>query len=55
MTSCEVNGVGLKVIMGCPDRKGREGGGGLSGVRGSRLKDLISNEGSEMIALDGVV
>lgn len=47
MTSCEVNGVGLKVIMGCPDRKGREGG--LSGVRGSRLKDLISNEGSEMI------
>lgn len=47
MTSYEVNGVGLKVIMGCPDRKGREGG--LSGVRGSRLKELISNEGSEMI------
>lgn len=31
------------------------GGGGVSGVRGSRLKELISNEGSEMIALDGVV
>lgn len=53
MTNCEVNGVGLKVIMGCPDHKGK--GGGLSGVRGSRLKELISNEGSEMIALDGVV
>lgn len=53
MTSCEVNGVGLKVIMGCPDHKGR--GEGLSGVRMSRLKELISNEGSEMIALNGVV
>lgn len=26
MTSCEVNGVGLKVIMGCLDHKGRGGG-----------------------------
>lgn len=47
MISCEVNGVGLKVIMGCLDRKGREGG--LLGVRGFRLKELILNEGSEMI------
>lgn len=47
-----MNGVGLKVIMACPDRKGK---GWVSGVRGSRLKELISNEGSEMIALDGVV
>lgn len=52
MTNCEVNGVGLKVIMGCLDHKGRGEG---SGVRGYRLKELISNEGSEMIALDGVV
>lgn len=40
MTSCEVNGVGLKVIMGCPDRKGREGGV----VRGQG----VQTEGSDL-------
>lgn len=42
MTNCEVNGVGLKVIMGCLDHKGRGGGGVVRGqgvqIEGTDLK-----------------